>query len=51
MVPLTNKWALLREKLNKTRPTTLAGAIVKLRQLADAEEGIEAGLTETDSNP
>jgi hypothetical protein len=43
MNALTREWAGLRRKLNKTRPTTLAGAIVKLRQLADPEDGLKAG--------
>lgn len=43
MTPLTREFVRLRVKLNKTEPTTLAGAIVKLRQLADPAEGIEQG--------
>jgi hypothetical protein len=43
MNALTIEWGRLRRKLNKTRPTTLAGAIVKLRQLADPEDGLKAG--------
>jgi hypothetical protein len=43
MNALTIEWGRLRRKLNKTRPTTLAGAIVKLRQLADPEDGLKQG--------
>ena len=43
MAPLSREFGRLRAKLNKTEPTTLAGAVVKLRQLADPAEGIEQG--------
>jgi hypothetical protein len=43
IAPLSREFGRLRAKLNKTAPTTLAGAIVKLRQLADPAEGIEQG--------
>jgi hypothetical protein len=44
----TIKWGRLRRKLNKTRPTTLAGAIVKLRQLADPGDGLKQGEVKGD---